>query len=523
MLPSGKTWPPTADALQTASSVTAQGALLANAQAARDSRKSVKVRELRTAMREAAVTRRSQFRTKDSMIGVLADKGVRQVAGKGLTKAVGLANPIGLATASVMSATAGFTAAKNAGASNTQAAGAAAVAASPTAAGVAAPSLIAKFAPRVASTVAKAAPWMMLASAAFAAGREGYNAYAAGQGAGGILKAGALGAADSATFGLASAAYQKLTGDKTLAKAPSPTTGSPANGGDPTTLAIAQAAGHTPGDGEGNDQISEGNMAKKPMIQDPTLLRDDKGGTALPNQRKVEKNLGDASLAQVGTRYQRALIKGAQNGDIAASVLADANRKRMDERSLMRSARKVQAGPNSKAATALSNVRAKRAESDAADAKKGADGISEAARRTGANIDAQREAWESMLRGNPDLARQLGPEGSKFKPQSPADIQRAFDAIHSGSGGRSDGRGQVDWSKPGKTPAPGGPGRQGSLSEAQSRQFSAANQQYEQHHMAAAPAEDLQGPGERGWANPKVQNAAQEARGVKNKTSWAKG
>lgn len=88
----------------------------------------------------------------------------------------------------------------------------------------------------------------------------------------------------------------------------------------------------------------------------------------------------------------------------------------------------------------------------APDAKKDAQGISPAARDVGGNVDIQREAWETMLRGNPDLARQLEAEGKTgFKPWDAPERQRIFDAIDAGVGGRSDGRGQV-YSGPGDPP-----------------------------------------------------------------------
>lgn len=74
----------------------------------------------------------------------------------------------------------------------------------------------------------------------------------------------------------------------------------------------------------------------------------------------------------------------------------------------------------------------------------GPDGISPAARELSKNVDAQREGWESMRRNNPDLAKELDSQGmGAFKPQSERDVQDAFDAIHKGSGGRSNGMGQV--------------------------------------------------------------------------------
>lgn len=92
----------------------------------------------------------------------------------------------------------------------------------------------------------------------------------------------------------------------------------------------------------------------------------------------------------------------------------------------------------------------------------GPDGISPAARTVGHNIDAQREAWESMRANNPDLARQLDAEGhGEFKPQTERQIQDVYDAIHTGSHGRSNGAGSV-WKEPMKL---GGPKPPNSMTE----------------------------------------------------------
>ncbi len=134
------------------------------------------------------------------------------------------------------------------------------------------------------------------------------------------------------------------------------------------------------------------------------------------------------------------------------------------------------------------------------DGRPGPDGISPAARRVGADVGAQKDAWESTLRGNPDLAAQLQREGNHaFKPQDAAAIQRSFDAIHVGSGGNSDGMGSVY-----------------RLSGQQAQQFNQANHQYSQDHMQShSPAEQPAGDGKQvGWSN-KARAASAAARGAK--------
>lgn len=69
----------------------------------------------------------------------------------------------------------------------------------------------------------------------------------------------------------------------------------------------------------------------------------------------------------------------------------------------------------------------------------------------------------------------------------------------------------------------GPPMQHGRLTEDQKRQFAAANASFavRQAQAATAKAEAAKEKGARGWANPAVQMAAQQARGVENVTDWA--
>lgn len=176
------------------------------------------------------------------------------------------------------------------------------------------------------------------------------------------------------------------------------------------------------------------------------------------------------------------------------------------------------------------------------EATKGPDGISPAARRAASNIDIQRQAWETALRGNPQLAEQLRREGNdQFRPQSAADMQRAMDAIHEGSGGKSDGRGQVYregpatpkqraanavyWNNRARNHDVRGHGdadttaRRPAARENGVSAFKAADQAFRTRRDAGAKegSSDANGvmQGGRGWANPRVQAAAQKAKGNK--------
>jgi hypothetical protein len=78
------------------------------------------------------------------------------------------------------------------------------------------------------------------------------------------------------------------------------------------------------------------------------------------------------------------------------------------------------------------------------------DGISSAARDVASKPDIYRESLEQAISRLPaadqeSVRRQL--LGPNYKPPTAGDIQRTFDAIHQGSGGMSDGAGQV-WRKP---------------------------------------------------------------------------
>lgn len=88
------------------------------------------------------------------------------------------------------------------------------------------------------------------------------------------------------------------------------------------------------------------------------------------------------------------------------------------------------------------------------DGRKDSQGLSPNARDIGGKPDVQREAWDAALRGmldpvhsTPELRewaqQQLDKADHGFKPWDANEQQRRLDAIHSGSGGKSDGRGQV--------------------------------------------------------------------------------
>lgn len=122
------------------------------------------------------------------------------------------ANPFMMAAGGSVAASNAWNAARSAGASKSQAAGAAAVAAAPMAAAMAAPTLLGRMAPKAAGAIAKAALPLMAISTGLAAFRGGQAAYASGEGAVGVAKGAAMGAADSLTFGLASAVRDRMTG-----------------------------------------------------------------------------------------------------------------------------------------------------------------------------------------------------------------------------------------------------------------------------------------------------------------------
>ena len=63
--------------------------------------------------------------------------------------------------------------------------------------------------------------------------------------------------------------------------------------------------------------------------------------------------------------------------------------------------------------------------------------------------------------------------------------------------------------------------QQGAARNAPGQDFAAANAHFQQSHMVDGNPTDSNGEGQRGFANPKVQKAAQKARGVQNVTSWA--
>lgn len=155
------------------------------------------------------------------------------------------------------------------------------------------------------------------------------------------------------------------------------------------------------------------------------------------------------------------------------------------------------------------------------DAVPGADGISDAARGVAAKPDLYRQSLEQAIESFPESQREgLRRElmGDNYKAPSAGDIQRSFDAIHQGSGGMSDGAGQV-WKDTPKSPAGKVPGKGSSLSREQAQQFSSADMAFSgmQESNRRAAAGEQQGNGwanGRGFANAEVQAAAQAARGA---------
>lgn len=199
--------------------------------------------------------------------------------------------------------------------------------------------------------------------------------------------------------------------------------------------------------------------------------------------------------------------------------------------------------------------------------KKDATGISPRARSVGQNVDIQREAYESVLRGMREFPDKFSPEmrawgaeqeakpNNGFVPKSAEEMQRTFDAIDSMYGGRTDGGGLVDREAikdaqdanktrsrtPPRTPEKHEPwfdkpqrmgprsdtgplgGRQ-SFAAADAARFETANAAYSTMQAVNAQTDPAQGQmagGPRGWANPGTQMAAQLARGVVNVTDWA--
>lgn len=138
--------------------------------------------------------------------------------GQKAMRSMAVANPYLLATSGIVGASGAWNAARDNGASRQQAAIAAAAAAAPSVAAAAAPTLLGRFAPTVASTLSKAAIPLTIAAAGVGAVRAGLQAHAEGASAGAITGRAALGAADALTFGLASKAYDSVTGSKAGAR-----------------------------------------------------------------------------------------------------------------------------------------------------------------------------------------------------------------------------------------------------------------------------------------------------------------
>lgn len=485
---SKRQWPSPLDVLQTGSSFAAEASLVASASAARDARKAVTVKEIKQTLAKAKIAGRSKIGRKADMLAALDKAGIKSVGKQTIGKAYGVANPVLLGASSLMTASSAYTASRKSGGSRLEAIAAGGLAASPTAAAVAAPSILGHFAPKAAAGLSRFALPLMALSASVAAAREGYKAYKEGKGAGAIAGHAALGAADAMSFGLATMAYEKMTGGTTKAPVlpsqpqipppnPSAVT-TAAAGADKTAVRMAQAAG----------QMNDGGieMGTKPgqAIQNPEELRAEDDPRAGPKERAASKALGDASYAQAGTRYQRALIKGEQAGDPLAAVLANANRANMAQR---------QQGP-SLAARAGALV----TPAEKYDAAEKAVGRKEAEAWDRSTNWAENDVWKT-----PKAARTVEQYGNAAGKRVNSAIVRSKSA------------------PPG---ANGGVGRQGSLDAGQQKAFAEANTHFAASHMDN-PAQPTPGTGPTGvgFGIPQVQAAAQAARGVKNKTDWAKG
>lgn len=129
-----------------------------------------------------------------------------------MMRTVAAANPFMMAAAGSVMASNAWNAARDAGGTKMQAAGAAGVAAAPMAVAAVAPTALGRYAPTLAHGLAKAALPLMALSTGIAAVRGGLNAYQQGESAAGVVKGAAIGAADSLTFGLASAIRDRITG-----------------------------------------------------------------------------------------------------------------------------------------------------------------------------------------------------------------------------------------------------------------------------------------------------------------------
>ena len=170
------------------------------------------------------------------------------------------------------------------------------------------------------------------------------------------------------------------------------------------------------------------------------------------------------------------------------------------------------------------------------DGVKGPDGLSKVAKDVAGDVDAQRAAHETALRGmmsddprnssehlgikTGDLKAWARREWSKpdhgFKPSSPQDVQRGFDAIDAGSGGKTDGSGQV-WRGPGNPPPYTPPAKpvpkswKGSDAGGDGlARFAAASSAY---HAGTVPTPSAAANHRRGFQNPQNLRAALIAQG----------
>lgn len=303
---------------------------------------------------------------------------------------------------------------------------------------------------KVVGGLARFAPWVAGANAAIGAVRGGYDAYEKGGSALDVAKGAAWGAADQVTVGLASWAYGK---GAQIAKGVGNAVVPPAQAQE---AVVGKKSGWSPG------QIASENRATSAEVD--------------------STGVGAVDVAKGGYHPKALEFYGPADKALYAS----------------RKARGVQDMPMPGAGSQTPGL------------------VRQPANTPSPGV--QRDAWDTMLRGNPDLAAQLKREGGdKFKPWDAGEQQRRMDAIHIGSGGRSDGRGQVNWG----LPSNGGADTQrgSSLAPDQSRAFNAASQHYADSHMTGETAQKQpptygpSGDGRRGFAIPKVQAAAQAAKG----------
>lgn len=422
----------------------------------------------------------------------------------------------------------------------------------------------AQMAGKALSIGARAAPWMLAANAIGGAAKGGFQAYEKGGSTLDVAKGAAWGAADQVTVGLASWAYGK---GAQVASAIG-------NAIVPSAQAAEGSVGKKPSSGEAfrtwdrmTAQMESGTMHARverqygPMQSAMRKSVEARGGGMVREQQAQAETPSRAKARESFARDELAK-QGIKEG-------TDQYHERMQE---------MRAGKVPKREKPNVDAVLNRAETDS--------GI-------------QREAWDTALKGmldpkhsTPEMqayAREQMAKPDKGFPSGGLDIERARNAIHEGSGGRSDGMGQVDWDRPAApgykdVPRPpgmmklGGPkpinmrnaesissgdvnygnghtavqdmyatadrarydvgmyrrtgltpdvlhgksgpssGPQGSLDPGQTRAFNQASQHYSDSHMTghadkASPTYGANGDGRRGFQIPKVQAAAQAAKG----------